>query len=275
MPLRLSLGVTGNLGGLDDRADPDKLIDTWLTKRDNSLRANLTANWLLSKSWITNIELNASATYSDNRQREKRQYHSAVSGTSMHAHERGYYMAEDFVPGADNPAVRIVPGTRYNVMGVDDRPLSAKVTLKANWSKNVDRFNSKLKIGADWTLDKNFGTGAYSEDEATADTYRTWRYCDVPAMTNIAAYAEENLMIRTGDDARLNLIAGIRWDNTIIPSSAYGVTSSLSPRFNAKYTFFSEKNRKNAFLPGYQRVHFDGRREQRGQPGLLRDAAQH
>lgn len=248
MPLRLSLGVTGNLGGLDDRADPDKLVDTWLNKRDNSVRANLSANWLLSKSWITNIELNASATYADNRQREKKLYHSAVSSTSLHALERGYCMAEDYVPGADNPAVRIAPGTRYNVMGVDDRPLSAKVTLKANWAKNVGRINSKLKLGADWTLDKNFGTGAYSEDEATAESYRVWRYCDVPAMTNLSAYAEENLMIRTGDDARLNLIAGVRWDNTIIPESAYGVTSSLSPRFNAKYTFFTEKNRKNAFL---------------------------
>ena len=248
MPLRLSVGVTGNLGGLDDRADPDKLVDTWLNKRDNSVRANLSANWLLSKSWITNIELNASATYADNRQREKKLYHSAVSSTSLHALERGYCMAEDYVPGADNPAVRIAPGTRYNVMGVDDRPLSAKVTLKANWAKNVGRINSKLKLGADWTLDKNFGTGAYSEDEATAESYRVWRYCDVPAMTNLSAYAEENLMIRTGDDARLNLIAGVRWDNTMIPSSAYGVTSSLSPRFNAKYTFFTEKNRKNAFL---------------------------
>ncbi len=248
MPLRLSVGVTGNLGGLDDRADPDKLVDTWLNKRDNSVRANLSANWLLSKSWITNIELNASATYADNRQREKKLYHSAVSSTSLHALERGYCMAEDYVPGADNPAVRIAPGTRYNVMGVDDRPLSAKVTLKANWAKNVGRINSKLKLGADWTLDKNFGTGAYSEDEATAESYRVWRYCDVPAMTNLSAYAEENLMIRTGDDARLNLIAGVRWDNTIIPESAYGVTSSLSPRFNAKYTFFTEKNRKNAFL---------------------------
>lgn len=248
MPLRLSVGVTGNLGGLDDRADPDKMTDTWVTRRDNSLRANLNANWLLSKSWITSLELNASATLSDNFQRQKSQYHSAVSSTSLHALERGYYMAADYVAGAGNPAVRIAPGTRYNVMDVDDRPLSAKVTLKANWAKNVGRVNSKLKLGADWTIDKNFGTGAHSEEEATAPTYREWRYCDVPAMTNLSGYAEENLMLRTGEDARLNLIAGVRWDNTIIPSSAYGVTSSLSPRFNAKYTFFTEKSRGGAFL---------------------------
>jgi hypothetical protein len=44
---------------------------------------------------------------------------------------------------------------------------------------------------------------------------------------------------------KLNLIAGIRNDNTIIKGSAYGITSSISPRFNAKYTVFSPKGRKN------------------------------
>ena len=248
MPLRLSVGVTGNLGGLDDRADPDKMTDTWLTRRDNSIRANLNANWLLSKSWITSVELNASATLSDNFQRQKSQYHSAVSSTALHALQEGYYMAADYQTGGDNPAVRIAPGTWYNIMDVDDRPLTAKVTFKVNWAKNVGRINSKLKLGVDWTLDKNFGTGSYSEDQATAPTYREWRYCDVPAMNNLSGYAEENLMLRTGEDARLNLIAGVRWDNTIIPTSEYGVTSSLSPRFNAKYTFFTEKSREGAFL---------------------------
>ena len=77
-PLRLSVGVTGNLGGLDNRADPDKLTDEFITHRDNSIRANLSANWLLSKSWITNVELNASVMYSDKLQRQNSIYHSAV-----------------------------------------------------------------------------------------------------------------------------------------------------------------------------------------------------
>ncbi|MCR5351494.1 MAG: TonB-dependent receptor, partial [Bacteroidales bacterium] len=245
-PLRLTVGVTGNLGGLDDRADPDKMTDIWLTRRDDGVRANLTASWLLSKSWITNVELNASASYGDKREREQSQYHSAVSATSLHALEAGYYMAADYVAGGGNPAVRIAPGTWYNVMNVDDRPLSTKVTLKANWARNAGRINSKLKVGADWTTDRNFGTGVGTEDLSLAPTFREWRYCDVPTMTNLAAFAEENLMFRTGEDARLNLIAGLRWDNTLIPASAYGTTSSLSPRFNAKYTFFTEKSRGDA-----------------------------
>ena len=247
-PLRLSVGLAGNLGGLDNRSDPDKHTDVFLTQRDNSVRANLSANWLLSKSWITNLELNASIIYSDKLQRENSLYHSAATSTSLHSTRNGYYMSAPFVEGGENAAVLVDKGNWYNVMALDDRPLNSKVTLKANWAKNVGIVNSKVKLGVDWTTDKNYGVGEYSEELAKAPTYREWRFCDVPVMTNLAAFAEENLMFRFGGDARLNLIAGLRWDNTIIPESAYGVTSSLSPRFNAKYTFFTQKSRGKAFF---------------------------
>ena len=247
-PLRISAGITGNLGGLDNRADPDKHTETFLTRRDDGIRANFTANWLLSKPWITNVEFNASAVYSDKRERENNLYTATVSSTSLHTVQQGYYMAVEYKPGGDNPVVRIAPGHWYNLMGVDDRPLDTKVSLKATLAKNAGKVNSKVKVGADWTTSKNFGTGAYTDDLATAPTFREWRFCDVPLMTNLAAYAEENLLVRTGRDGRLNLIAGLRSDNTLIPGSAYGMTSSLSPRFNAKYTFFTEKTRRQDFL---------------------------
>ena len=248
MPLRISAGVSGNLGGLDNRADPDKMIGTFLTRKDNQVRAQFSADWLLSRPWITNLELKSSLVYADKLERENGLYNAAVSSTSLHATQRGYYMAEDYVPGGDNPAVRIAPGHWYNVMALDDRPLTAKATLKANWVKSAGRVNNKLKVGADWSLDKNLGAGAYSEEMASAPSYREWRFRDVPAMTNLAGFVEDNWMLRAGKDGRLNLIAGLRWDNTLIPGSAYGVTSSLSPRFNAKYTVFTEKTHRNRFL---------------------------
>jgi hypothetical protein len=248
MPLRISAGVSGNLGGLDNRADPDKMIGTFLTRKDNQVRAQFSADWLLSRPWITNLELKSSLVYADKLERENGLYNAAVSSTSLHATQRGYYMAEDYVPGGDNPAVRIAPGHWYNVMALDDRPLTAKATLKANWVKSAGRVNNKLKVGVDWSLDKNLGAGAYSEEMASAPSYREWRFRDVPAMTNLAGFVEDNWMLRAGKDGRLNLIAGLRWDNTLIPGSAYGVTSSLSPRFNAKYTVFTEKTHRNRFL---------------------------
>lgn len=236
-PLRVSAGVTGNLGGLDDKADPDKMLDTWLIKKDNSLRANFSSNWLLSKSWITNLELNASVVYGNKEQRENARYHNTTTATALHATQAGYYISSDYVPGGSNNAVLLPMGYYYNVMVLDDKPLNSKVTLKANWVKNVGKIDNKVKAGMDWTVDKNYGVGQYSEDLSTAPSYREWRFCDVPAMHNVGAYLEDNFMLYTGKDSHLNLIVGLRWDNTVINGSAYGTTSSLSPRFNAKWTF--------------------------------------
>ncbi|MBQ6081739.1 MAG: TonB-dependent receptor [Bacteroidales bacterium] len=247
-PLRISAGITGNLGGLDNKADPDKLVGTFLKQRDNSIRGNIEANWLLSKPWITNLEFKASAVYGDRLQRERSMYHSAVSSTNLHATEAGYYMSEPYSEGGDNNAVRIDPGIRYNIMCIDDRPLDTKVSLKVNWAINGGIYNNKVKYGAEWAMDKNFGIGEYTEEMSTAPTFRTWRFCDIPAMHNVAGFVEDNFMLHTGGDSRLNLIAGLRWDNTIMPGSAYGITSSLSPRFNFKYTLFTPATRVRNFF---------------------------
>lgn len=234
-PLRLTAGITGNLGGLDNQADPDKLIGTYTITRDNALRANLSLNWLLSLPWITNVELNASGAYSDKLSRENALYQKTVSGIALHTVNEGYYMSAPYSEGGDNPVVMIPPGNWYNVMAVDDRPLTSKVTLKANWATHFGKVSNKMKVGADWNFDTNLGVGQYSEDLSNAPTYREYRYCDNPAMNNIGLYTEDNAMIPIGD-GHLNLIAGLRWDNTYIKGSAYGLTSSLSPRLNAKYT---------------------------------------
>ena len=234
-PLRFSAGITGNLGGLDNRADPDRLIGTFTIARDNAVRGNVSANWLLSLPWITNLEVNASAAYSDKLSRDNQNYQQSVSGISLHALSTGYYMSAPYVADSDNPVVMIPPGNWYNVMAVDDRPLTSKISVKANQATHFGKANNKVKVGAEWSWDTNLGVGRYSEDQASAPTYREYRYCDNPAMHNIGAFAEDNIMIPIGA-GHLNLIAGIRWDNTYIKGSAYGLTSSLSPRFNAKYT---------------------------------------
>lgn len=247
-PLRFSASVTGNLGGLNDQADPDKHVTSFTIERDNTLRGNITASWLLNKSWITNLELNASASYSDKLERVNKPYSNASSSEALHGKEEGYLIATPYIEGGNNAVVQIAPGYWTNVMALGDKPFTTKVTLKATWHRNFGKVNNLLKIGGDWSADKNFGFGRYSENEATAPTYRTYRYDELPLMSNIAAYIEDNVMIPVGDEGRINLIAGLRNDNTIIPGSAYGTTSSLSPRFNGKYTIRSEKNHRKDFL---------------------------
>ena len=247
-PLQFSIGATGNLGGMDSVGDPDAFVDTFEKQKDDTYRGNFSFNWLLSKSWITNLELNGSIVYSDKLRRERENYSSAGSLASLHGREEGYFVAEKFTTAADNQPVILLPrGYWYNTMCIDDRPLNWKLTLKANWARQWGNINNKLKIGADWTGDGNFGIGEYSEDMSNAPSFWEYRYNEVPFMHNVSAYIEDNIMIPIGR-TRLNLIAGLRNDNTIIKGSAYGTTSSFSPRFNAKYTVFSEKDRYDKTL---------------------------
>ena len=88
-PLQFTAGVTGNIGGMNSQADPDKFLDTFEKGRDNALRGNISLNWLLSKSWITNVEFNASAVYADKQSAVRKNYSNSASTPSMHGGEEG------------------------------------------------------------------------------------------------------------------------------------------------------------------------------------------
>ncbi|MGM9742432.1 MAG: TonB-dependent receptor domain-containing protein [Candidatus Cryptobacteroides sp.] len=247
-PLRLTAGVTGNIGGMNTKADPDTFRDTFSKARDNALRGNISLSWLLSKKWITNLELNTSVSYSDKLSKVRSNYSSAAGTVALHAREEGYYIAGDYTSNPEAGAVLIPRGYWYNTMVDDNKPLNYKVALKANWARQFgEKITNKVKLGGDWTGDGNFGVGEYSEDPATAPSYWEYRYCDVPFMNNLAVYLEDNFSLALGQ-GRLNLIAGIRGENTFIKGSDYGNTSSWSPRFNAKYTVLSPKGRTGKLI---------------------------
>lgn len=233
-PLSINFGISGNIGGLNTEADPDAAKETFTRKRDNSFRTQLNLDWMVNEGWLKNIVLNASMVYSDKLTRSKEYYSSASSTAALHGTDEGYFMAKNFESG-DNSIINIAPGYWYNTMILDDKPVNAKVTLKANLSKKFGKINNKMKAGLEWNMDKNLGKGQYSEDMATAPTYRNYDYSRVPMMSNFSAYLEENLMIPAGKEGRINLIAGLRSDNTLISGSKYGLTSSISPRINARY----------------------------------------
>ena len=113
-PLRLTAGITGNLGGFDDKSDPDRLLEEFYIGKDNAVRGNFSANWLLSKKWITNVELNASVSYGDKQERQNERYMNATSTTSIHATEEGYYIASPWVDGGERSNTH---STRYLLYG--------------------------------------------------------------------------------------------------------------------------------------------------------------
>ena len=70
-----------------------------------------------------------------------------------------------------------------------------------------------------------------------APTWREYRFDVLPALNNMALYAEDKLSMAINTKQNVELTAGVREDITSIPGSEYGTVGSLSPRVNMRYMF--------------------------------------
>ena len=221
--LRFEAGLTGNLGGMDSKDDPDAFSGAWARGRDNILRANTAVTWQLNRSWITSLKFDASVNYNDNRT----QTHAYVSSASMqpavHSEQEGYFLADR------------LPLTFFSDQIVDSRELDASTALKYTWTRNFGGARSNLKAGVQWKANGNVGDGEYYEDPSlAANGYRPRPYSQYPFMHNISVYAEETMSVPVGR-TRLELTAGLRMEDVIVRGSRYDGTNTLSPRFNARW----------------------------------------
>ncbi|MDD2594784.1 MAG: TonB-dependent receptor [Bacteroidales bacterium] len=236
-PVKFSAGVTGNLGGYNDMADPDAFKDTYKKVKDNTIRGNFSLNWLLNKQWITNVELTGSIVYSNQMSTENTNKSSAGSTSSLHGMTEGYFVSTPYSVNPDAEVILRPAGYWYEKKFVDNKPLDYNIHLKVNWAHDFGSIINKVKLGINYTGSGNLGEGAYYEDLSLAPDWRPYPYNEVPFINNIAAYAEDNITIPIGTTS-LNLIGGIRSEWTMINNSGYGTVNSLSPRFNAKYNIF-------------------------------------
>ena len=255
MPLTLNIGLTGNIGGYHSESDPDEQLDDYTKTRDNSLRARLELNWLLNKSWITNLSLHGAFSTSDRTSESSTHANSATTLAYLHTMEEGYFMAQNYDALTSLPtwegsgvgsSVILGPTGYWNVKQYQEsKPMNWSVRLKGDWTRSFGKMMSRMLVGAEYTGSRNNGRGTYYDDLRYAPTWREYRYDDLPTLNNIAFYAEEKVTIKTGKLSRMELTAGLRNDNTIISGSDYGTASALSPRFNGRYIFWQNR-RKHA-----------------------------
>ena len=243
MPLTLNIGLTGNVGGYNSESDPDEQLDDYTKTRDNSLRARLELNWLLNKSWITNLSLNAAFSTSDRTSESSAHANSATTLAYLHTTEEGYFIATDYDSNPNAPVV-LGPTGYWNVKQYQEsKPMNWTLRLKGDWTRRFGKVMSRMLVGTEYTGSRNNGRGTYYDEMRYAPTWREYRYDDLPTLNNIALYAEEKVTIKTGKLSRMELTAGLRNDNTIISGSDYGTASSLSPRFNGRYIFWQNRRK--------------------------------
>ncbi len=238
-PLSLTVGLAGNLGGYNSESDPDLFLGTYAKVRDHSFRGSLKADWLLNKSWITHVELNASFSYADKASEVRSRKSSASAQPYIHTAEEGYAIATEY--DSANPYAPIILGPTgywYELAFVDSKPMSYAVKLKAGWARRFGEINHRLLVGGEWTGSGNEGRGAYYDDMRHTPTWRPYRYDEQPYVNHVAGYAEEKLTIPTTSRSTLELMAGLRGEATVIARSDYGTPTGFSPRFNARYHFW-------------------------------------
>lgn len=221
--LKFEVGATGNIGGMNTKNDPDAYKGTWSKVRDNVLRANTSLTWLLRKSWITNLKLDASVNYNDNRSQDHAYGSSASMLPAVHSELAGYYLADR------------LPVSYFSDKVIDSKELDYAASLKYEWFKKSGKRLSKLKAGVQWKANGNVGEGEYYKDPSVAaNEYRPRPYSQYPFMHNVAAYIEEDYTFPIGKTS-LQVSAGLRLENLFVKDTDYKNVSSLSPRFNAKW----------------------------------------
>ena len=243
-PLTLNVGLTGNIGGYNAESDPDNELDDYSKSRDNNLRAHFELNWLLNKKWITNLSLRGSFSTADRYSEDYTHTNSATTLANLHATEEGYFMATDYDSNPDAPIILGPTGYWHVKQYHDSKPVNTSLRLKTDWTRRFSKVMNRLMLGAEYKDSRNNGRGTYYEDLRYAPSWREYRYDNLPALNNIALYAEEKISIPTSKLSTLEITAGLRDDITIINGSEYGTVSSLSPRFNGRYTFWKNRRKR-------------------------------
>ena len=221
--LRFEAGLSGNLGGMDSKDDPDAFTGEYERARDNAFRGNTSLTWLLNRSWITSLSLDASASFRDNLQTYHRFESYGSQQPAVHSEKEGYYLADR------------LPLTFFSDQVADSKELDFAASLKYNWHRRWDEVKSSLKAGVQWKASGNVGQGEFYKDPSlAANGYRPRPYTDYPFMHNLSAYVEEHLTLPVAETT-LEVTAGMRMENVFISNSLYNNKTTFSPRFNAKW----------------------------------------
>lgn len=223
--LRFEAGFSGNIGGMNTKDDPDAHKGEYKKGRENTFRANTSLTWLLNRSWVTNLKFDASVNFEDNLEKYHKFESYSSSLPAVHATEEGYFLAER------------LPLTYFSDNIADSKQLDMSASLKYDWHKRWNDVKSALKAGIQWKSTGNVGRGEWYEDPSlAANGYRPRPYTDYPFMHNLSVYAEEDISFPIGK-TRLEITAGLRLENVFIRDAVYNGMNTLSPRFNAKWTF--------------------------------------
>jgi len=138
-------------------------------------------------------------------------------------------------------ATLITPYTYTATHKVDGRPLNAYAKVNSVLRFPIKGVSNKLKVGADWQLDKNLGDGQVFDPLNPlypGISARQRRYKDIPSEQSLSGYLEERINTKIGG-SKLEIEAGVRASTMLNLDSRYAMHGKwyLDPRVNLGWTF--------------------------------------
>lgn len=218
-----SLDYTGSFDDRKSDQDIDQIdglpVETYKSSYNRfQLGADYTLRGKEENAFFRSLSVNASLSYErDLIDRWKYVVLSAETPVSV-SREAGEYDA-------------IMLPTRYEAtLQVDGRPFYAFLNTVLQFRAG----SHKLKAGAEWNLDKNFGRGSIfdvTRPLSTSMSARPRAYSDIPADVQLALFAEDNIRAPLGSFT-LEGMAGVRMSMLLGTDRAYALHAKpyLDPR---------------------------------------------
>ncbi len=230
-PLTLSLSTRATQTIDISKNDPDMLEIEEYEANEKGLSMNMNGKWSLNSLLLTNLNL-------------------MVSGNIQH--QVGHEIELEEIPSGAQPQpvaiepgenpVPLLPSSYVSDLTVDGKPYYFDSKISANRSFKMGSLLNNIVAGVDYRLYGNNGLGRVYElsrppTPTSGNDARPRSYKDIPALGQLAMYAEENLNIPIGS-TKLDLQAGLRFTN-VQPDGIFSSkeeTTMLDPRFNLRYT---------------------------------------
>ena len=119
--------------------------------------------------------------------------------------------------------------------GTVSRPLNFYAKVGNVFNVSSGKLNQRFNMGAEYRWESNKARGFYNDDDfmplRPTSNGRPRPYYDIPSLSQVSAYFEDNLTWTIADHMEFRLQGGVRFDmlQPGLPEQVY----SISPRFNA------------------------------------------
>lgn len=232
--LRLTVGLdySGNIDKEKNDPDVQTLPEDTYRSSNHDVAFNSTIIWTPrgGKGVVRSVDFAAGASIAFERLERTR--HTQL--------DRDRVAVTTYEPGVSDGV--FLPYNYIASLTVDGKPFNAFATLAANMAFITGAVAHAVVAGADWQLSKNFGEGEIYDLLRPLSPYssstRPRRFCDIPAIGQLSAYAEDEATAAIGA-SRATVRAGLRLSGMPGLDSRYYIHGRVfaDPRANVQWTF--------------------------------------